>query len=81
GERAGNTALEEVATALRIREDHYQCTSHINLEQTKRLSDLVSHLSGMPVPRNKPIIGDNAFAHESGIHQDGVLKNASTYEI
>ncbi|MGM0213495.1 2-isopropylmalate synthase [Enterococcus sp. AZ109] len=81
GERAGNTALEEVALALHIRKDFYDCESNIVLNETKRTSDLVSRLSGIPVPRNKAIIGDNAFAHESGIHQDGVLKNPETYEI
>lgn len=81
GERAGNTALEEVALALHIRKDFYNCESNIVLNETKRTSDLVSRLSGIPVPRNKAIIGDNAYAHESGIHQDGVLKNPETYEI
>ncbi len=81
GERAGNTALEEVAVALHIRQDIYPFESNINLKETKRTSDLVSRLSGMPVPRNKAIIGANAYAHESGIHQDGVLKNPETYEI
>ena len=81
GERAGNTALEEVALALYIRKDFYQLENNIVLNETKRTSDLVSRLSGVAVPRNKAIIGENAFAHESGIHQDGVLKNPDTYEI
>ncbi|MDH6365740.1 2-isopropylmalate synthase [Enterococcus sp. PF1-24] len=81
GERAGNTALEEVALALYIRKDFYQAESSIVLVETKRTSDLVSQLSGVDVPRNKAIIGANAYAHESGIHQDGVLKNPETYEI
>lgn len=81
GERAGNTAMEEVAMALHIRKDHYQAETNIVLNQLKRSSDLVSHLSGMAVPRNKAVIGGNAFAHQSGIHQDGFLKNPSTYEI
>lgn len=81
GERAGNTALEEVALALYIRKDFYQAQSNIVLNETKRTSDLVSRLSGVAVPRNKAIIGANAYAHESGIHQDGVLKNPDTYEI
>lgn len=81
GERAGNTALEEVAIALYIRNDVYQANSHILLNETKNTSDLVSRLSGMPIPRNKAVIGANAYAHESGIHQDGVLKNPETYEI
>lgn len=81
GERAGNTALEEVALALYIRKDFYEAESSIVLKETKRTSDLVSRLSGVSVPRNKAIIGANAYAHESGIHQDGVLKNPETYEI
>ncbi|EMG29080.1 2-isopropylmalate synthase [Listeria fleischmannii 1991] len=81
GERAGNTALEEVAVALHIRKDFYQTETNITLNQIKATSDLVSRLSGMPVPRNKAVIGGNAYAHESGIHQDGVLKNPDTYEI
>lgn len=81
GERAGNTALEEVAVALHIRQDFYQATSNIVLNETKRTSDLVARLSGINVPKNKAVIGGNAYAHESGIHQDGVLKNPETYEI
>lgn len=81
GERAGNTALEEVAVALHIRQDYYQAESGIVLAETKRTSDIVARLSGVAVPRNKAVIGANAFAHESGIHQDGVLKNPETYEI
>ncbi|MDT2745310.1 2-isopropylmalate synthase [Enterococcus asini] len=81
GERAGNTALEEVAVALHIRKDYYQATSGITLAETKHTSDIVARLSGVAVPRNKAVIGANAFAHESGIHQDGVLKNPETYEI
>ncbi|NCB64752.1 MAG: 2-isopropylmalate synthase, partial [Bacilli bacterium] len=81
GERAGNTALEEVAVALHIRKNYYEKETGMVLKETKRTSDLVSRLSGMPVPRNKAVIGGNAYAHESGIHQDGVLKNPETYEI
>ncbi len=81
GERAGNTALEEIAVALHIRKDFYQCETNIVLNETKRTSDLVARLSGIGVPRNKAVIGGNAYAHESGIHQDGVLKNPETYEI
>ncbi|MDY0404969.1 2-isopropylmalate synthase [Virgibacillus sp. 179-BFC.A HS] len=81
GERAGNVALEEVAVALRIRSDFYPHTTSLNLVETKRTSDLVAKLTGMHVPRNKAVVGQNAFAHESGIHQDGVLKNKETYEI
>ncbi|SDX37258.1 MULTISPECIES: 2-isopropylmalate synthase [Salimicrobium] len=81
GERAGNAAIEEVAIALEIRKDFYKKSININLKETKRTSDLVSRLTGMAVPGNKAVVGRNAFAHESGIHQDGVLKEASTYEI
>jgi 2-isopropylmalate synthase len=81
GERAGNVALEEVAVALEIRKDYYQATSDIVLSETFTTSELVSRFSGIPVPKNKAVIGGNAFAHESGIHQDGVLKNPETYEI
>lgn len=81
GERAGNAALEELAVALNIRKDFYPYETNLVLKEIKRTSDLVSNLTGMAVPRNKAVVGQNAFAHESGIHQDGVLKNASTYEI
>jgi 2-isopropylmalate synthase len=81
GERAGNAALEEVALALETRKDFYQATTALHLKEIARTSQLVSRLTGMIVPGNKAIVGANAFAHESGIHQDGVLKEASTYEI
>ncbi|RDW16928.1 2-isopropylmalate synthase [Oceanobacillus arenosus] len=81
GERAGNAALEEVAVALKIRSDFYPYETRLQLNEIKRTSDLVSKLTGMYVQANKAIIGRNAFAHESGIHQDGVLKNVETYEI
>ncbi|CAM3456403.1 2-isopropylmalate synthase [Aeromicrobium ponti] len=81
GERAGNAALEELAVALYIRNDHYQASTRLNLEEISRTSSLVSKLTGMVVPANKAIVGRNAFAHESGIHQDGVLKEKTTYEI
>ncbi|HZG18293.1 MAG TPA: 2-isopropylmalate synthase [Candidatus Bathyarchaeia archaeon] len=81
GERAGNTALEEVVLALETRKDYYQVGTNINLKEIARTSQLVSRLTGMIVPGNKAIVGANAYAHESGIHQDGVLKEASTYEI
>ena len=81
GERAGNAALEEVALALYVRKDHYGLESQINLQQTKNTSDLISRYAGIRVPRNKAIVGQNAFSHESGIHQDGVLKHRETYEI
>lgn len=81
GERAGNTALEEVAMALETRQDFFQAKTGLALNEIYRTSRLVSKLTGMPVPGNKAIIGANAFAHESGIHQDGMLKEKSTYEI
>lgn len=81
GERAGNAALEEIAVALAIRKDYYQADMRLDLVQTARTSKLVSKLTGMVVPPNKAVVGVNAFAHESGIHQDGVLKNTLTYEI
>lgn len=81
GERAGNAALEEVAAALMVRHDFYDTTDNINLKETKETSDMISSYAKMAVPRNKAVVGDNAFAHESGIHQDGMLKNPNTYEI
>ncbi|WP_066365244.1 2-isopropylmalate synthase [Neobacillus fumarioli] len=81
GERAGNASLEEIAVALNIRKDKYPFTTNLVLKEIKRTSDLVSRFTGMKVPPNKAVVGKNAFAHESGIHQDGVLKNALTYEI
>ncbi|MEK4802844.1 2-isopropylmalate synthase [Oceanobacillus sp. FSL K6-0118] len=81
GERAGNVALEEVAIALKIRSDFYPYETSLKLNEIKRSSDLISKLTGMHVQANKAVIGRNAYAHESGIHQDGVLKNPETYEI
>lgn len=81
GERAGNAALEELAVALHIRNDHYLASARLNLQEISRTSSLISKLTGMAVPANKAIVGRNAFAHESGIHQDGVLKERTTYEI
>lgn len=81
GERAGNVALEEIAVALHIRKDVYNFTTDINLQEIKRTSQLVSQLTGVVIQPNKAIVGKNAFAHESGIHQDGMLKNRETYEI
>lgn len=81
GERAGNTALEEVAAQLHVRQDYYQCSDNIDLKETKRLSDMVCAFSKIPIPKNKAVIGPFSFAHESGIHQDGFLKNHQTYEI
>ncbi|BDP40835.1 2-isopropylmalate synthase [Deinococcus aetherius] len=81
GERAGNTSLEEVVMAIHTRRDHYQAQTGIHTREINRVSRLVSRLTGMPVQPNKAIVGENAFAHESGIHQDGVLKHKETYEI
>ncbi|HEY8964550.1 MAG TPA: 2-isopropylmalate synthase [Alphaproteobacteria bacterium] len=81
GERAGNAALEEVVMALRTRADLIPFTNKIDTTKITRASRLLSTITGMPVQHNKAIVGANAFAHESGIHQDGMLKNAQTYEI
>ncbi len=81
GERAGNAALEETVLALYTREDYYQREISLNLEEIHRTSRLVSNLTGMDIQPNKAVVGENAFAHESGIHQDGVLKERTTYEI
>ncbi len=81
GERAGNAALEEVVMAVRTRQDVFQCDSRIDTTQILAASRLVSGVTGFVVQPNKAIVGANAFAHESGIHQDGVLKNRETYEI
>jgi len=82
GERAGNAALEEIVMALRTRADYYApYTTNINTRQIFKTSRMVSNLTGLKVQRNKAVIGENAFAHESGIHQDGMLKNRQTYEI
>jgi 2-isopropylmalate synthase len=81
GERAGNAALEEVVMALKTRFDYYNLTTNIKTERLYPVSRMVSAVTSLPVPRNKAIVGRNAFAHESGIHQDGMLKERSTYEI
>ena len=81
GERAGNAALEEVVMALHTRRDSFGLTTGVVTEHLTELSRLVSMCTGMAVQPNKAIVGANAFAHESGIHQDGMLKNQSTYEI
>ena len=81
GERAGNCALEEVVMAMRTRGDVYQADTRINTRNLLPTSRLVSEITGMMVQRNKAIVGQNAFAHEAGIHQDGMLKNRDTYEI
>jgi 2-isopropylmalate synthase len=81
GERAGNCSLEEVVMALRTRRDYFGLETGIQTRKLYATSRLVSHVTGLVVQRNKAIVGQNAFAHESGIHQDGMLKERSTYEI
>jgi 2-isopropylmalate synthase len=81
GERAGNAALEEIVMALKTRSDYYGLTTGIKTERLFPVSRMVATITGMTVQRNKAIVGRNAFAHEAGIHQDGMLKEPSTYEI
>ncbi len=81
GERAGNAALEEVVMAVRTRKDVFSCQIELDTREIVACSKLVSTITGFPVQPNKAIVGANAFAHESGIHQDGVLKSRETYEI
>jgi 2-isopropylmalate synthase len=81
GERAGNCSLEEVVMALNTRADVYNCETNINTPRLVPLSRLLSSITGLQVQRNKAIVGRNAFAHEAGIHQDGMLKERTTYEI
>ena len=81
GERAGNASLEEVVMALHVRRDRFGFDTSIRTQQLTATSALLSETVGVPVPPNKAIVGANAFAHEAGIHQDGILKNPLTYEI
>ncbi len=81
GERAGNASLEEVVMTVRTRRDIFSCDTNLDTTQIVNCSRLVSNITGFPVQPNKAIVGANAFAHESGIHQDGVLKSRETYEI
>ena len=81
GERAGNASLEEIVMALRTRKDFYDAETGVNTKQIYRSSKLLSNITGVPIPPSKAIVGANAFAHSSGIHQDGVIKNRTTYEI
>ncbi len=81
GERAGNASLEEVVMAVRTRQDVFSCDTTLDTTQIVTCSKMVSSITGFPVQPNKAIVGANAFAHESGIHQDGVLKSRETYEI
>ena len=81
GERAGNCSMEEIVMALKTRKDFYAADTRIHTEEITRSSRLVTKITGIPVQPNKAIVGANAFAHESGIHQDGLLKERTTYEI
>lgn len=81
GERAGNASLEEIVMAIRTRADFYDAETGINTRQIYKSSKLLSNITGVPIPPSKAIVGANAFAHESGIHQHGVIANAQTYEI
>ena len=81
GERAGNCALEEIVMAIKTRENVLGVRTGIHTTRLFPTSRLVSQITGMPIPRNKAIVGQNAFAHEAGIHQDGMLKDAETYQI
>ena len=81
GERAGNASLEEIVMALHTRRDFYEAETGINTRQIYNSSKLLSNITGVPIPPSKAVVGANAFAHESGIHQHGVISNAQTYEI
>ena len=81
GERAGNASLEEIAVALQVRQARFDARTNIKLEKIYSTSRLLTAITGVPVPPNKAVVGANAFAHEAGIHQDGILKNPLTYEI
>ena len=81
GERAGNCSLEEVVMALRTREAYFGLETGIQTQRLYPTSKIVTNVTGMHAQRNKAIVGDNAFAHEAGIHQHGMLQNSSTYEI
>ena len=81
GERAGNTSLEEICMAIKTRKECFEFETQIDTKKLYPTSRLVSSITGMHVPRNKAIVGENAFAHEAGIHQHGMLRHASTYEI
>ena len=81
GERAGNASLEELVMALYVRKDHWKLTTTVNTEEIYRTSKLVSHTIGFHIARNKAIVGENAFSHEAGIHQHGMIAHSGTYEI
>lgn len=81
GERAGNSALEEIVMAIKVRKDSFGCITHVVTEKLCEASELLSEITGVSAQPNKAIVGANAFAHEAGIHQDGIMKNRLTYEI
>ena len=81
GERAGNCSLEEIVMSLRVRNDYYHADTGVVSQRIVPTSRLVAGITGIRVQRNKAIVGQNAFAHEAGIHQDGMLKQPLTYEI
>jgi 2-isopropylmalate synthase len=81
GERAGNAALEEIAVALAVRKDSFGVATQLNLKELYKSSRLLSEITGAHIAPNKAVVGANAFAHEAGIHQDGIIKNPLTYEI
>ncbi len=81
GERAGNAALEEIAVALAVRKESFGVTTNIKLDELFRSSRMLTEITGAAVAPNKAVVGANAFAHEAGIHQDGIIKNPLTYEI
>lgn len=81
GERAGNASLEEIAVALAVRQSFFGVRTNVRLDQIYSASRMLSEITGVRVPPNKAVVGSNAFAHEAGIHQDGILKNPLTYEI
>jgi 2-isopropylmalate synthase len=81
GERAGNAAMEEIAVALAVRPDRYKSGTRLKLKELYATSRLLSEITGVSVPPNKAVVGANAFAHEAGIHQDGILKNPLTYQV
>src|ERR671932_468339 len=81
GERAGNSAIEEIVMALEVRKDYFGMTTEIDLAQIHPTSRMLQEFTGIGVQPNKAVVGSNAFAHESGIHQDGMLKDRRTYEI
>lgn len=81
GERTGNTAIEEVIMNIYSDKEYFKAYTEVNINEIFSTSELISALTEIPIPINKPLVGRNAFAHESGIHQHGVIKDPSTYEV